>query len=215
MLLCYTSLIMKWANLHTKDGRTRPEHGFTIVELLVVIVVIAILAAITIVSYGGITGQAKDAVRKQHSRQIETALHLYGQATGNLIGAGSNCGRHGAGGGWLNRGSAVDPNPAHPEYPRAIIDCLADKGVINVGLVDPSGNYGFSMESPDGQYSYMKYNCNAAASVAFIFIKFETQKQGDRMDTAGICEGVVDTYGVTARGAYDNYKMNYYVKVAL
>ena len=34
------------------------DHGFTIVELLVVIVVIAILAAITIVSYAGITARA-------------------------------------------------------------------------------------------------------------------------------------------------------------
>ncbi len=35
--------------------------GFTIVELLIVIVVIAILAAITIVSYNGITASANDA----------------------------------------------------------------------------------------------------------------------------------------------------------
>ncbi|NCO10935.1 prepilin-type N-terminal cleavage/methylation domain-containing protein, partial [Candidatus Saccharibacteria bacterium] len=33
-------------------------NGFTIVELLIVVVVIAILAAITLVSYNGITGQA-------------------------------------------------------------------------------------------------------------------------------------------------------------
>lgn len=37
---------------------TRIDSGFTIVELLVVIVVIGILAAITIVSYTGITGRA-------------------------------------------------------------------------------------------------------------------------------------------------------------
>ncbi|WP_298868464.1 prepilin-type N-terminal cleavage/methylation domain-containing protein [uncultured Microbacterium sp.] len=35
------------------------QYGFTIVELLIVVVVIAILAAITIVSYNGITKQAK------------------------------------------------------------------------------------------------------------------------------------------------------------
>ena len=36
----------------------RKERGFTIVELLVVIVVIGILAAITIISYAGITARA-------------------------------------------------------------------------------------------------------------------------------------------------------------
>lgn len=40
----------------------RKQTGFTIVELLIVIVVIAILAAITIVAYNGIQQQAKDSV---------------------------------------------------------------------------------------------------------------------------------------------------------
>jgi type IV pilus assembly protein PilA len=37
----------------------KKERGFTIVELLIVIVIIAILAAITIVAYNGITQRAK------------------------------------------------------------------------------------------------------------------------------------------------------------
>lgn len=40
------------------------QKGFTIVELLIVVVVIAILAAITIVSYNGITRQANEASAK-------------------------------------------------------------------------------------------------------------------------------------------------------
>jgi len=39
-------------------------HGFTIVELLIVIVAISILAAITIVSYAGVTRQAKESSLK-------------------------------------------------------------------------------------------------------------------------------------------------------
>ena len=46
---------MSLTNIKTK---LQTQEGFTIVELLIVIVVIAILAAITIVSYNGITARA-------------------------------------------------------------------------------------------------------------------------------------------------------------
>ncbi|QQG50996.1 MAG: type II secretion system protein [Candidatus Saccharibacteria bacterium] len=55
-------------------GRTK---GFTIVELLIVIVVIAILAAITIVAYNGIQGRARDSQRVQDMNTIIKALEVY------------------------------------------------------------------------------------------------------------------------------------------
>ena len=51
--------------------------GFTIVELLIVIVVIAILAAISVVSYNGITQRARDAERQTEMGAIEKALEMY------------------------------------------------------------------------------------------------------------------------------------------
>lgn len=51
--------------------------GFTIVELLIVIVVIAILAAISIVAYNGIQQRAKDSQRKSDITAITKALELY------------------------------------------------------------------------------------------------------------------------------------------
>jgi len=53
------------------------QKGFTIVELLIVIVVIAILAAITIVSYNGVQSRAKDSSRDSGAKTIRTVLELY------------------------------------------------------------------------------------------------------------------------------------------
>ena len=53
------------------------RSGFTIVELLIVIVVIAILAAITIVAYNGIQARANDSRRANEIAGIKKALELY------------------------------------------------------------------------------------------------------------------------------------------
>ena len=49
-------------------------RGFTIVELLIVIVVIAILAAVTIVAYNGIQNRAQDSAAQATARNIEVKL---------------------------------------------------------------------------------------------------------------------------------------------
>jgi type II secretion system protein G len=51
--------------------------GFTIVELLIVIVVIAILATISVVAYAGIQVRARDSQRQQDIKQIVAALEMY------------------------------------------------------------------------------------------------------------------------------------------
>lgn len=53
------------------------KQGFTIVELLIVIVVIAILAAITIVAFNGIQQRARDSERKSELVSIQKALEMY------------------------------------------------------------------------------------------------------------------------------------------
>jgi prepilin-type N-terminal cleavage/methylation domain-containing protein len=55
----------------------RNQHGFTIVELLVVIVVIGILAAITIVAYTGIGDKAKTSSLQSDLSNATTQLNLF------------------------------------------------------------------------------------------------------------------------------------------
>lgn len=51
--------------------------GFTIVELLIVIVVIGVLAAITVVAYNGISARSRDASRITKLQSIAKAIELY------------------------------------------------------------------------------------------------------------------------------------------
>lgn len=74
------------------DGSKIRNHGFTIVELLIVIVVIAILAAITIVAYNGIQARANDARTASTVRNYVQMFKLYKVDKGDFpipsIGAG-------------------------------------------------------------------------------------------------------------------------------
>jgi general secretion pathway protein G len=56
---------------------TNRQTGFTIVELLIVIVVIGILAAISIVAYNGVQAKARDSQRISDLKSIVKALEAY------------------------------------------------------------------------------------------------------------------------------------------
>lgn len=59
-----------------KKDVTKP-HGFTIVELLIVIVVIGIIAAISIVAFNGVQQRARDTARITDMKNLAKSLELY------------------------------------------------------------------------------------------------------------------------------------------
>lgn len=70
----------------------KTQRGFTIVELLVVIVVIAVLAAITVVAYNGVQNRAKNSQYQTDVATIAKKSELYPHASGTgsypLVSAG-------------------------------------------------------------------------------------------------------------------------------
>lgn len=163
------------------------NRGFTIVELLIVIVVIAVLAAISIVAYNGIQTRARDNVRKQDLAQLVKATQLYAIDKGDYVEAG--CG-NGQGSGWLSS----DYDGSGPNIP--INTCLISGNYLTKELRDPGG-----LGSCSGLtcFAYMKGSC---ASGTYYYAHLETIPQ------------VSTALDATCYPNWDTeYGMNYIVKV--
>lgn len=169
--------------------QTYGRKGFTIVELLIVIVIIAILAAITIVAYNGIQQRARDAQRKSDLAAIGKALQIHYVNNGDYIGTGSGCGSGGGGNGWFNGN--------YTGYQR-VVDCLVGSGALSRPLADPSGMTACS--SASGCRTYMKYSCGLGV---FLYASLESEPSGVDGPTDGTCAPTWDTA----------YGMNYVLKV--
>ena len=61
----------------------KTNRGFTIVELLIVIVVIAILAAISIVAYNGIQNRARNTTNAESASQLKTKIESWNSIIGS------------------------------------------------------------------------------------------------------------------------------------
>lgn len=66
----------------------KEERGFTIVELLIVIIVIAILAAIVIVAYNGVTARANTSKAQTNAVAIQKKAEAYNADNSSVGGNG-------------------------------------------------------------------------------------------------------------------------------
>ena len=178
----------------------KTTSGFTIVELLIVIVVIAILAAVAIVSYNGIKQRSRDAVRKQDLQSLAKALSLHNVDKGNYITTGSGCGLGNNGEGWVSE----------PTYTRSLIDCLQDGGYIQRNIIDPSGCSADNVPSAAAcgtpTPAYMKLNCSSGGiNYVYVLARMEVSAMTRPADLI--------VANCPYAGWWSSYGMNYAVKV--
>lgn len=188
----------------------RSISGFTVIELLVVIIIVGILASLATISYSHAQRAARDTKRKADLAAIAEAIQTYRQNPEhpNDIQGGSGCGDGGNGSGWFNH--------AGGSYPKSILSCLTDKGYLNDTFIDPFNctDADSAAGAPRGGtckkagYAYMKYsNGSNDTSVTCLFARLENEDHKSELTntTNNPCSFISPTL------AGSSFNMNYMV----
>ena len=62
----------------------KSEAGFTLIEIVFVVIILAILAGVALISFGGLDTQAKDSRVQADFRTLSTAIKAYKALTGSF-----------------------------------------------------------------------------------------------------------------------------------
>lgn len=167
-------------------NKRHKQAGFTIVELLIVIVVIGILAAITIVAYNGTQQRARDTTRQSDISNLTKALEVYYSINGQYP---TSSGSTTINSGWSTTADASWQNLINQLVP----------AYVSVLPRDPAASTITPAISGGSNYDYFAFSnsayCGSTAGQGYLLLyHLENSSQVNRL--LGNCTGTpVGPYG--------------------
>ncbi len=145
------------------------QGGFTLIELVVVVAIIATIMSIVVALVGDAKAKARDTKRRTDLAQIQVALELYRNQNGSFYVTGGGAG--GTGTGYLSYENGSS-------YPAAVTRILYNQGHLPQPIIEDP------LQSP----GYMIYICSGGQSYALsATLEFPTNR--DIADIQTSCNG--------------------------
>lgn len=149
------------------------QYGFSLIELLITIAVVAILASVTVGAYSGVQQRSRDTQRVSDMNVIIKALEMHKTLTGNYPTAST-----------INTISGWEVSSKNPSQ---FLSALKTAGIIRTVPTDPIND---SLTNTKGfLYRYFRYNagengCDAGRGAYYVLVAGDAESSSSQLPSS-------------------------------